>query len=459
MPKEDLFKSIKDKKAIEFVCSLKEANSRELDLTFHPSNLCFYTNCLNKKDLIFLASLLFKYQHNLSKVVLSNNNINDDCIDILIKILRTNHTIIYINLSGNRLSIIGVQKLLKALSHTKVTHLDLSYNALPVEPFLGYLYRKLIKPVANAVFTPSILLDNNYLQELDISNNIIDQASLKILISLFDTMLALQRLLMNGCILEGETTKSTLYSWLEKHQAIPIPCSFDSMAKDKSTHDSKQKNKKHHKKYKNISSLHKFKQYLRNTYDMYIVDVPSDGNCFFHAVTDQLMGSIAYDELRKFAVRYIEEHRDQYRDFVEGNMSLERYVNYMLQNSAWVDHNAIDALARELHIRIVIIQDNQLHPPIIISPPAFGATIFIGHIYEFHYVSLHLLNGSPSANVAQLLESTNLEEEATYISALPPTNTPTYNGELNLVDPLGQNELDNILGAIDYSYISAGCLA
>lgn len=458
MPKEDLFKSIKYNSSIGFVYYLKEATPIELDLTFHESNIDFYTNCLNKKDLIFLARLLFKYQHTISKIILSNNKINDDCVDILIEILRTNRTITYINLSGNQLSIIGVRKLLKALSHTKVVHVDLSYNTLPMEPLLGYLYRKLIKPVINAAFTPNLLLDNNHLQGIDISNNIIDYDTLKILISLFDKMPVLKALLIKGCILQGEKTKSTLSSWLEKRHAIPIPdINFDSTEKYTSTHHGKKKH--HHKKYKNISSKQQFKEYLRKTYDMYIVDVPSDGNCFFHAVTDQLMGSIAYDELRKFAVRYIEEHRDQYRDFVEGNMSLERYVNYMLKNSVWVDHNAIDALARELHIRIVIIEDNQHHPPIIISPPEFGATIFLGHISEFHYVSLHLLNPTPSANLAQLLGIPNVEETASDVSALPPTNTPTYNAETDSVDPLNLNEFDEILGAIEYPYVSCPSLA
>lgn len=447
MTNKKIFQAIKYHKEVEFACSFKEINCIVLDLTFDKYDHIYYTSCINKEDLVFLQKMLYTYGHNLSGIILCYNRIHDECVDILIKILGTNRKITYINLSGNNLSILGVQKLLHALSHTGVTNLDLSANMLPFEPIMGHLRRKLINPIVDAIFKQPLGLGNSQLQELDISSNIIDHSILKILIDSCSSMMSLQKFSISGCKLLKNRTKIALFSWLKNHPTITdSDIHYSGMdGFDLSALPQKPKSKKG-KKQKELTELEQFKQYLYEKYNMAVVDVPSDGNCFFHAVTTQLRGSIAYDELRKFAVRYVKEHKEHYASFLV-DATVEEYITKMLRDATWADHSIIDALARELQIRIVIIGNNPDHPPTIIAPLGFSTTIFLGHIGELHYVSLNILSDNLLPNLApHLLEA----PEDAQPPADPYALTPYNSAELEPPLPLTPDELDAILGAINY---------
>ena len=123
-------------------------------------------------------------------------------------------------------------------------------------------------------------------------------------------------------------------------------------------------------------------------------DVPKDGNCFFHAVFMQL-GKSAVDhlkrysqqsELRKLAIRHINEHSNEYSSFVSG----ETIANYMEKHSKdgeWVDNLIINALSRALRINIVIIESDT-ETPIILKQKEPVETIYLGYQTNFHYLYL-----------------------------------------------------------------------
>ncbi|XP_035685160.1 uncharacterized protein LOC118421765 [Branchiostoma floridae] len=131
-------------------------------------------------------------------------------------------------------------------------------------------------------------------------------------------------------------------------------------------------------------------------------DVPKDGNCLFHAVSDQLVrtGStaISHSQLRQDVVGYLRQHPhnekgDHLRAFVR-NLDWEGYLQQMSRDGVWGDHIVLQALASMLgrDIRIVssIDADNYIT---ILSPMGnqqvtTGPPLLLGHYAENHYASL-----------------------------------------------------------------------
>ena len=115
--------------------------------------------------------------------------------------------------------------------------------------------------------------------------------------------------------------------------------------------------------------------------NLLVIDVPGDGNCFFHAVAKQLKLSIyderlqeftgdIHDRLRSLAIHEIETHRDQYRDFFYLDESLEIYLQRLSRSGVYADGVIIQALANALDIAITIENinsDNLQHDTIAIG--------------------------------------------------------------------------------------------
>jgi hypothetical protein len=165
------------------------------------------------------------------------------------------------------------------------------------------------------------------------------------------------------------------------------------------------------------SSIQKMNSQLLPLFSMRAVDVPGDGNCFFHAVEDQLRlinGNIVmnYQQIRNFAVQYINGHRQEFQDFIVDE-NIDEYLNRISQDRQWADHNLIQALSNELRINIVIIGNNHIERPLVIGSSEFLQTIYLGHIVELHYVSLQRVSDNEEYynNFIQLEKLVRLELE------------------------------------------------
>lgn len=133
-----------------------------------------------------------------------------------------------------------------------------------------------------------------------------------------------------------------------------------------------------------------------------IVDVPSDGNCFFHAVIDQLqqfgsvntMSTCNAWQLRQDAVTYLEKNpkcieesfliRADYKNFTV-------YLKSQRLNGHWCDEPIVRATADILGADIHIWHDNG-HITIIkcnVCSLLDIKKVIIGLITETHYVSIH----------------------------------------------------------------------
>ncbi|XP_078687488.1 uncharacterized protein LOC144919781 [Branchiostoma floridae x Branchiostoma belcheri] len=132
-------------------------------------------------------------------------------------------------------------------------------------------------------------------------------------------------------------------------------------------------------------------------------DVPRDGNCLFHAVSDQLVRTgnqrISHSQLRQDVVTYLRQHPyngqgDHLCKFVP-DKDWEDYLQEMSQNGVWGDHIVLQAFASMLgrDIRIVSSIDADNYTTILTpmgnqqdttGPPP----LLLGLYAENHYASL-----------------------------------------------------------------------
>lgn len=135
-------------------------------------------------------------------------------------------------------------------------------------------------------------------------------------------------------------------------------------------------------------------------YGVDVQDVPGDGNCFFHAIADQLVrqgySSLPHEELRIHAASFMVEHQSEYReilDALEGGS--ETYMHSMFSDGIWADEPIINALARALNLTIVVVRSDGAAPNVINA--GCEKKLFVGYHVGLHYVSLR---GVPNANMA-----------------------------------------------------------
>ncbi|XP_019643352.1 PREDICTED: uncharacterized protein LOC109484505 isoform X1 [Branchiostoma belcheri] len=131
-------------------------------------------------------------------------------------------------------------------------------------------------------------------------------------------------------------------------------------------------------------------------------DVPRDGNCLFHAVSDQLVRtgsqSTSHSQLRQDVVSYLRQHPyngqgDHLCKFVP-DKDWEDYLQEMSQNGVWGDHIVLQAFASMLDrdIRIVSSIDADNYTTILTpmgnQQDTTGPPLLLGHYAENHYASL-----------------------------------------------------------------------
>jgi hypothetical protein len=123
-------------------------------------------------------------------------------------------------------------------------------------------------------------------------------------------------------------------------------------------------------------------------------DTQHDGNCFFHAVVDQLtlqgLSILGSDpqELRATAMNYILNHLDDYKSFLDEHYGdINEFIGQNIDMGTWADHLIISALSRALNINFVIIRSDGAAPTIFKHTQPI-ATLYLGHEVGQHYQSL-----------------------------------------------------------------------
>ncbi|XP_052253796.1 uncharacterized protein LOC127860066 isoform X3 [Dreissena polymorpha] len=129
-------------------------------------------------------------------------------------------------------------------------------------------------------------------------------------------------------------------------------------------------------------------------------NVSSDGNCLFSAMVDQLRIRGVYEytprSLRTAAVNYLRQNpqlddNTDIRNFIEGD--LEDYFQKMNKDGEWGDHIVIHGLACFLKTPVTIYGCDEKgmirpQPHIIAGKHTQNSTLYLGHIYGAHYISL-----------------------------------------------------------------------
>jgi hypothetical protein len=130
------------------------------------------------------------------------------------------------------------------------------------------------------------------------------------------------------------------------------------------------------------------------------VDVPSDGNCQFCALSDQLCDTFELaPKLRRDAVAWLRKHADwdigndtALADFVGGGGDWQSYCDTMARPGIWGDHLTLIALAEVLGAKISVVSsvegDHYITEITPKSSLALKRVLLISHFAEFHYGSL-----------------------------------------------------------------------
>ncbi|KAI8512099.1 hypothetical protein Bbelb_111990 [Branchiostoma belcheri] len=171
--------------------------------------------------------------------------------------------------------------------------------------------------------------------------------------------------------------------------------------------------------------------------NLQIVDVPGDGDCFFHAVSVSLpaagVQAIPGPEIRAQLIQYLQttEAREHYSGFQSHDTSQtgttigntpeeeqhQQYQSYIdgLKNGEWADNVAVQAVAEMLNINITVINTTTPDWPINVHPRRQTShnTITIGQIGELHFVELKDIDADieVSKEQAAISKTQELEDE------------------------------------------------
>ncbi|XP_061196357.1 uncharacterized protein LOC133204620 [Saccostrea echinata] len=145
-------------------------------------------------------------------------------------------------------------------------------------------------------------------------------------------------------------------------------------------------------------SLRKFA--VDNSFE--VKDVVSDGNCMFRAIADQLLinGCLGHtaESLRHTAIEYLRQYPFQedkgHPSSFLSEEKWEEYLKRMSKSGEWSDHIILQAVADSLFLEVIVF--NVYHDDIYRTEvkgkmnkhDQNRLTIFLGHLGEFHYLSL-----------------------------------------------------------------------
>lgn len=116
--------------------------------------------------------------------------------------------------------------------------------------------------------------------------------------------------------------------------------------------------------------------------------VPSDGNCLFSSISDQVYGTDKYNLIiREKCMDYIEKNSLFYSQYIEGGeKQIPAYIKRKRKAGIWADNLEIEALA-EIYQRTIEIYVNP-EKPILIGPDKKRFPIKISYHGNKHYNSI-----------------------------------------------------------------------
>ncbi|XP_048739950.2 uncharacterized protein LOC125654185 isoform X3 [Ostrea edulis] len=153
--------------------------------------------------------------------------------------------------------------------------------------------------------------------------------------------------------------------------------------------------------YHNLSIYKRSIQTFATDNHFEIHDVIPDGNCMFRALADQFMinGRTGYtaEKLRGVAINYLKEHPyNEEGHHIQSFLCMESWEDYLSRMSRtceWSDHIILQAVTDAFNLEIVVfnvfqddIRRTEVNPGK--HTRVQGIQMFLGHIGEFHYLSL-----------------------------------------------------------------------
>ncbi|PHT49854.1 hypothetical protein CQW23_09601 [Capsicum baccatum] len=117
---------------------------------------------------------------------------------------------------------------------------------------------------------------------------------------------------------------------------------------------SKPNEQSHAKKHGKQADISEFRAQL-DALGLKIIQVTSDGNCFFRALGDQLEGNKEeHEKYRDMTVKFIRNNRDTFEPFIEDDVPFDEYCESMEKDGTWAGHMELQAASLVTHTNICI---------------------------------------------------------------------------------------------------------
>jgi NACalpha-BTF3-like transcription factor len=129
--------------------------------------------------------------------------------------------------------------------------------------------------------------------------------------------------------------------------------------------------------------------------------IDGDGNCLFRSIADQITGDQElHMAFRTRIMKYIKDHADHFRLFMEDDESFEAYMDRMTQGEEWGGHQELYAASQCLNVNITVYQLNAPSYILPANPNGKGDTgakppkdIRISYHGDCHYNSVKSIDG------------------------------------------------------------------
>ncbi|EGC35636.1 hypothetical protein DICPUDRAFT_78671 [Dictyostelium purpureum] len=150
-----------------------------------------------------------------------------------------------------------------------------------------------------------------------------------------------------------------------------------------------------------LTEVEKARKRLNERMELYQLmarrEIPGDGNCQMHALSDQIYGNLNHSRaIRKSIVSWLRKNKNlslpngaRLSSFV--STSWDRYCNNMAKNGTWGDHLTLIAAAEifKTNISIISTAESEGNFVIEVTPSKKSDSgILLSHFAEFHYGSL-----------------------------------------------------------------------
>ena len=131
-------------------------------------------------------------------------------------------------------------------------------------------------------------------------------------------------------------------------------------------------------------------------------DNQGGGNCMFYALSHQLLTygiDLNYQQIRHRIVEFLRTNPSlqlsngvtvNFENFIHHRNGWNSYLTELSMDGTWGDYLTLMAAANIFHMRITVVSSILDAPPTIIEPveSSDNINIYLGHLHEFHYISL-----------------------------------------------------------------------